>query len=67
VVVAVQDSGVGTDPESVDQLFNAFFTTKASGMGGERGPRRHLPVRAALGALTPAVPCSLRSASTRPK
>ena len=33
VLVAVQDSGVGIDPENVKQLFNAFFTTKPSGMG----------------------------------
>jgi signal transduction histidine kinase len=33
VLVAVQDSGVGIDPERVDRLFNAFFTTKPSGMG----------------------------------
>jgi PAS domain S-box-containing protein len=33
VLVAVQDSGVGIDPEHVDRLFNAFFTTKPSGMG----------------------------------
>jgi hypothetical protein len=31
VLVAVQDSGVGTVPEDVDRLFNAFFTTKPSG------------------------------------
>jgi PAS domain S-box-containing protein len=33
VVLTVQDSGVGIDPRSVDRLFDAFFTTKASGMG----------------------------------
>ena len=33
VLVAVQDSGVGLDPENLKQLFNAFFTTKPSGMG----------------------------------
>ena len=33
VLVAVQDSGVGIDPENAKQLFNAFFTTKPSGMG----------------------------------
>jgi PAS domain S-box-containing protein len=33
VLVAVQDSGVGIDPEHVDRLFNSFFTTKPSGMG----------------------------------
>ena len=33
VLVAVEDSGVGIDPENARQLFNAFFTTKPSGMG----------------------------------
>jgi len=33
VLVAVQDSGAAIDPERVDRLFNAFFTTKPSGMG----------------------------------
>ena len=33
VLVAVQDSGVGIDPENANKLFNAFFTTKPSGMG----------------------------------
>jgi PAS domain S-box-containing protein len=33
VLVAVEDSGVGIDPEQVDRLFNAFFTTKPNGMG----------------------------------
>jgi signal transduction histidine kinase len=33
VLVTVRDSGVGIDPSSVDELFNAFFTTKAGGMG----------------------------------
>ncbi len=33
VLIAVQDSGVGIDPGDVDRLFNAFFTTKPSGMG----------------------------------
>jgi PAS domain S-box-containing protein len=33
VVVAVQDAGVGVDPDRVDQLFNAFFSTKPGGMG----------------------------------
>jgi signal transduction histidine kinase len=33
VLVSVRDSGIGIDPENVDRLFNAFFTTRASGMG----------------------------------
>jgi signal transduction histidine kinase len=33
VLVAVQDSGVGIETEDMDRLFNAFFTTKPTGMG----------------------------------
>jgi C4-dicarboxylate-specific signal transduction histidine kinase len=33
VLVEVRDSGVGVDPEHAGRLFNAFFTTKADGMG----------------------------------
>jgi signal transduction histidine kinase len=33
VLVAVQDSGTGIDPDNMDRLFNAFFTTKSDGMG----------------------------------
>jgi PAS domain S-box-containing protein len=33
VLVAVRDSGPGLSPESVDRLFDAFYTTKPGGMG----------------------------------
>jgi NO-binding membrane sensor protein with MHYT domain len=33
VLVVVKDCGVGISAENADQLFNAFFTTKSSGMG----------------------------------
>jgi len=33
LLVAVEDTGVGIDEGKVDQLFNAFFTTKPGGMG----------------------------------
>jgi C4-dicarboxylate-specific signal transduction histidine kinase len=33
VLVSVRDSGVGIDPDDIDRLFNAFFTTRANGMG----------------------------------
>jgi C4-dicarboxylate-specific signal transduction histidine kinase len=33
ILVEVGDSGIGIDPAHADQLFNAFFTTKADGMG----------------------------------
>jgi len=33
VRLSVQDAGIGIDPQNVEQLFDAFFTTKDSGMG----------------------------------
>ena len=33
VVVAVHDSGVGVDESQRDRLFDAFFTTKPTGLG----------------------------------
>jgi two-component system, LuxR family, sensor kinase FixL len=33
VLVTVRDSGSGLDPTSLDRLFEAFYTTKADGMG----------------------------------
>jgi len=33
VVITVTDSGTGIDPKDVNQIFEPFYTTKASGMG----------------------------------
>jgi len=33
VLVTVQDSGPGIDPNRIDRIFDAFFSTKSSGMG----------------------------------
>lgn len=33
VVLAVRDTGVGAAPEHLEQMFNAFYTTKPEGMG----------------------------------
>jgi two-component system, LuxR family, sensor kinase FixL len=33
VLVSVQDSGVGLNPENLEHLFDPFFTTKPDGMG----------------------------------
>jgi signal transduction histidine kinase len=33
IVIAVQDSGPGIDPDRLDDMFDAFVTTKSQGMG----------------------------------
>ena len=33
VRITVEDSGVGIDPDDMDNIFDAFFTTKSRGMG----------------------------------
>jgi signal transduction histidine kinase len=33
VRVSVRDSGIGLSPEQMDRLFDAFYSTKADGMG----------------------------------
>jgi len=33
VVITVRDTGPGLDPESLDRVFHAFYTTKAGGLG----------------------------------
>jgi signal transduction histidine kinase len=33
VLVAVRDSGPGIDPKHLEQVFDAFYTTKSSGVG----------------------------------
>jgi signal transduction histidine kinase len=33
VCLAVQDAGVGFEPQGVERLFEAFYTTKSGGMG----------------------------------
>jgi signal transduction histidine kinase len=33
VLIAVRDSGPGIDPEHVERVFDAFYTTKSSGVG----------------------------------
>jgi signal transduction histidine kinase len=33
VLIQVQDSGTGLDPELIDSIFEPFFTTKSQGIG----------------------------------
>ena len=33
VRLSVRDAGVGIDPQSMNKLFDAFYTTKTDGMG----------------------------------
>jgi signal transduction histidine kinase len=33
VLISVQDSGTGIDPEQAKRLFEAFYTTKPNGIG----------------------------------
>ena len=33
IFVAVRDSGIGLDAQTLDRIFDAFFTTKPEGMG----------------------------------
>ncbi|MBR0777049.1 GAF domain-containing protein [Bradyrhizobium diazoefficiens] len=33
ILVAVEDTGTGIDPQNADRLFSAFFTTKPDGLG----------------------------------
>ena len=33
ILVAVRDSGTGANPQDLDRMFDAFFTTKPTGMG----------------------------------
>jgi PAS domain S-box-containing protein len=33
VLLSIADSGTGIDPEDIDRIFEAFYTTKAEGMG----------------------------------
>jgi signal transduction histidine kinase len=33
VLITVEDTGAGIDPENINRIFDAFFSTKASGMG----------------------------------
>lgn len=33
VHIAVRDTGAGLDPQQVDRVFDAFYTTKPEGMG----------------------------------
>jgi signal transduction histidine kinase len=33
VLVAMEDNGIGVEPETIDRLFGPFYTTKPKGLG----------------------------------
>ena len=33
VLIAVRDSGLGIDPDNLERIFEAFYTTKSGGIG----------------------------------
>jgi signal transduction histidine kinase len=33
VLITIKDTGTGIDPQNLDRIFDAFFTTKSKGMG----------------------------------
>jgi signal transduction histidine kinase len=33
VLITVEDTGIGIDPQNLDRIFDTFFTTKSQGMG----------------------------------
>jgi signal transduction histidine kinase len=33
VLIAIKDTGPGIEPQNLDRIFDAFFTTKSKGMG----------------------------------
>src|SRR5216684_4060012 len=61
VLVSVSDTGVGLPPQQADQIFNAFFTTKAHGTG--MGLRISRSIVESLGGRLWAAEGALRGAS----
>src|SRR5262245_22959237 len=68
VLITVTDSGTGIDPEHKDRIFEAFFTTKSSGMGMGLSICRSI-VQAHGGQLSvaPAMPCGTTFAILLPR
>ena len=74
VLVTVKDSGPGLNPDTLDNLFDAFYTTKPNGMGmglsicrsivEAHGGQLHAAAGATTGAIfTFTLPPSARTAS----
>ena len=60
VCLSVQDTGVGIEAESINKLFDVFYTTKNDGMGIGLSVSRSIieTMRAFVGHLQPRTPWS---------
>jgi len=67
VVVTVEDSGRGIEPEQVSRIFDSFYTTKPDGIGVGLAISRSI-IEAHGGSLwaAPAMPCGARVGFTLP-
>ena len=65
VRVTVRDSGPGLDPQRLDRLFDAFYTTKPHGLGLGLAISRRISRRTAAGCGRPPMRPTARSFSSR--
>jgi signal transduction histidine kinase len=58
VLISISDTGVGLPAEKADQIFDAFFTTKAQGLGDGTG---HQPLDCRVSGGSSVGECQLRT------